>query len=132
MFFRLSPQSGVPMYLQLVEQVRHGVETGALRAGDQLPTLRTVAEELVVNPNTVAKAYREMEHAGLIVLRQGAGAFVAAGVARAEPRAVQKGRTVVRRAIDALRDLGLDDGAIRRLVDTTLAEESEPTGVTRR
>jgi GntR family transcriptional regulator len=132
MFFRLSPQSGVPMYLQLVEQVRHGVETGTLRAGDQLPTLRTVAEELVVNPNTVAKAYREMEHAGLIVLRQGAGAFVATGVARAEPRAVQKGRTVVRRAIDALRDLGLDDGAIRRLVDTTLAEESEPTGVTRR
>jgi GntR family transcriptional regulator len=132
MFFRLSPQSGVPMYLQLVEQVRHGVETGALRAGDQLPTLRTVAEELVVNPNTVAKAYREMEHAGLIVLRQGAGAFVAAGVARPEPRAVQKGRTVVRRAIDALRDLGLDDGAIRRLVDTTLAEEPEQTGATRR
>jgi GntR family transcriptional regulator len=132
MFFRLTPQSGVPMYLQLVEQVRHGVETGALRAGDQLPTLRTVAEALVVNPNTVAKAYREMEHAGLIVLRQGAGAFVAAGVTRAEPRAVQKGRTVVRRAVDALRDLGLDDGAIRRLVDTTLAEESEPTGVTRR
>jgi GntR family transcriptional regulator len=132
MFFRLSPQSGVPMYLQLVEQVRHGVETGALRAGDQLPTLRTVAEELVVNPNTVAKAYREMEHAGLIVLRQGAGAFVAAGVTRAEPRAVQKGRTVVRRAIDALHDLGLDDGAIRRLVDTTLAEASEPTGVRRR
>jgi GntR family transcriptional regulator len=132
MFFRLSPQSGVPMYLQLVEQVRHGVETGALRAGDQLPTLRTVAEELVVNPNTVAKAYREMEHAGLIVLRQGAGAFVAAGVARAEPRAVQKGRTVVRRTVETLRDLGLDDGAIRRLVDTTLAEEAEPTGVTRR
>jgi GntR family transcriptional regulator len=132
MFFRLTPQSGVPMYLQLVEQVRHGVETGALRAGDQLPTLRTVADALVVNPNTVAKAYREMEHAGLIVLRQGAGAFVAAGVTRAEPRAVQKGRTVVRRALDALRDLGLDDGAIRRLVDTTLAEESEPTGVTRR
>jgi GntR family transcriptional regulator len=132
MFFRLTPQSGVPMYLQLVEQVRHGVETGALRAGDQLPTLRTVADALVVNPNTVAKAYREMEHAGLIVLRQGAGAFVAAGVTRAEPRAVQKGRTVVRRAVDALRDLGLDDGAIRRLVDTTLAEESEPRGVTRR
>ncbi|HWB30244.1 MAG TPA: GntR family transcriptional regulator [Vicinamibacterales bacterium] len=132
MFFRLSPQSGVPMYLQLVEQVRHGVETGALRAGDQLPTLRTVAEALVVNPNTVAKAYREMEHAGLIVLRQGAGAFVAAGLARAEPRAVQKGRTVVRRTVETLRDLGLDDGAIRRLVDTTLAEEAEPTGVTRR
>ena len=78
-----------------------------------------------MNPNTVAMAYREMEHAGLIVLRQGAGAFVAEGQARQEPRSVQKGRTVVRRAVDVLRDLGLDEGAIRRLVDTALAEAYE-------
>lgn len=125
MIFRISPHSGVPMYLQLVEQVRHAVETGALRPGDQLPALRKVAEDMVMNPNTVARAYREMEHAGLIVLRQGAGAFVAEGQARQEPRSVQKGRTVVRRAVDVLRDLGLDEGAIRRLVDTALAEAYE-------
>ncbi len=125
MIFRINPQSGVPMYLQLVEQVQHAVETGALRPGDQLPALRKVAEDMVMNPNTVAKAYREMEHAGLVVLRQGAGAFVADGQTRPEPRSVQKGRTVARRAVEALRDLGLDEGAIRRLVDTALAEMHE-------
>lgn len=125
MIFRINPHSGVPMYRQLVDQVRHAVETGVLRPGDQLPALRKVAEDMVMNPNTVAKAYREMEHAGLIVLRQGAGAFVADGLDRPEPRSVQKGRTVVRRAVDTLRSLGLDDGAIRRLVDTELAEVYE-------
>src|SRR5256885_13143862 len=76
MLFRTNPSLGVPIYLQLMEQVKHAVETGALRAGDQLPGIRPLAEELVVNPNTVAKAYRELEHEGVIELRHGAGAFV--------------------------------------------------------
>src|ERR671912_2137850 len=76
MLFRPNPASGVPIYLQLMEQVKHGIETGALRAGEQLPGIRPLAEELVINPNTVAKAYRELEHEGVIELRQGAGAFV--------------------------------------------------------
>ena len=59
-----------------MEQVKHAIETGALRPGEQLPSIRPLAEELVVNPNTVAKAYRELEHEGVIELRQGAGAFV--------------------------------------------------------
>ena len=71
-----NPSSGVPIYLQLMEQVKHAIETGALRPGEQLPSIRPLAEELVVNPNTVAKAYRELEHEGVIELRQGAGAFV--------------------------------------------------------
>src|SRR6202035_4305567 len=78
MLFRPNPASGVPIYLQLMEQVKHAVETGALRAGEQLPGIRPLSEELVINPNTVAKAYRELEHEGIIELRQGAGAFVAA------------------------------------------------------
>src|ERR1041384_7475552 len=78
MIFRPNPALGVPIYLQLMEQVKHAVETGALRAGDQLPGIRPLAEELVINPNTVAKAYRELEHEGVIELRHGAGAFVAA------------------------------------------------------
>jgi GntR family transcriptional regulator len=122
--FRINPQSGVPMYLQLMEQVRHGIELGALRPGDQLPGIRKVAEDLVMNPNTVAKAYREMEHAGLVVLRHGAGAFVAEDQASGQ-RAMQKGRTVVHRAVAALRDLGLDEGAMRRLLESELAETSE-------
>ena len=71
-----NPSSGVPIYLQLMEQVKHAIETGALKPGEQLPSIRPLAEELVINPNTVAKAYRELEHEGVIELRQGAGAFV--------------------------------------------------------
>jgi GntR family transcriptional regulator len=118
----MNPQSGVPMYLQLVEQVRHAIESGALRPGDQLPGIRKVAEDMVMNPNTVAKAYREMEHAGLIVLRHGAGAFVAEHHPAVQARAVQKSRTVVQRAVAALREMGLDEGAIRRLVESELSE----------
>src|SRR5882724_7863360 len=78
MLFRSNPASGVPIYLQLIEQVKHAVETGALRPGEQLPGIRHLSEELVINPNTVAKAYRELEHEGVIELRHGAGAFVSA------------------------------------------------------
>src|SRR5262245_59040881 len=80
MLFRTNPSLGVPIYLPLMEQVKHAIETGALRPGDQLPGIRPLAEELVINPNTVAKAYRELEHEGVIELRHGAGAFVSANV----------------------------------------------------
>ena len=124
MVFRIDPRSGVPLYLQLIEQLRHAIEVGALRTGDQLPGMRKLAEELVMNPNTVAKAYREMEHAGLIELRHGAGAFVAGGQADSLP-GIQKGRAITRRTVTTLRGLGLDDGAIRRLVESVLAESHE-------
>src|SRR5829696_2804014 len=74
--FPPNPTTGVPIYLQLKEQVKHSIETGALRPGEQLPGIRPLAEQLVINPNTVAKAYRELEHEGVIELRHGAGAFV--------------------------------------------------------
>src|SRR5689334_24643715 len=77
MLFRPNPSSGVPIYLQLMEQVKHAIETGAIRPGEQLPGIRPLVEELVINPNTVAKAYRELEHEGVIELRHGSGAFVA-------------------------------------------------------
>jgi len=112
------------MYLQLIEQVRHGIELGALRAGDQLPGIRKVAEDLVMNPNTVAKAYREMEHAGLVVIRHGAGAFVAEDQGGGQ-RVMQKGRAVVQRAVAALRELGLDEGAMRRLLESELTESGQ-------
>ena len=121
--FRINPQSGVPMYLQLIEQVRHAIELGALRPGDQLPGMRRLAEQLVMNPNTVAKAYREMVHAGLITLRHGAGAFVAETTDGNQP-AVREGRAAVHRTVASLRAQGLDDGAIRRLFESELAEAS--------
>src|ERR1700733_4247860 len=75
MFFKITPTSGQSLYLQLMQQIRHAVENGALRDGDQLPGIRTLAQELVVSPNTIAKAYSELEHEGLLELRQGSGAF---------------------------------------------------------
>ncbi|PYS45305.1 MAG: GntR family transcriptional regulator, partial [Acidobacteria bacterium] len=73
MVLRLNPSSGVPLYLQLIEQVKHAIETGAIRAGEQLPSVRKMAEDLVINPNTVARAYRDLEHEGIIELKHGIG-----------------------------------------------------------
>jgi GntR family transcriptional regulator len=122
MLFRPNPTSGVPIYLQLMEQVKHGIETGALRPGEQLPGIRPLAEELVINPNTVAKAYRELEHEGVIELRHGAGAFVTAG---ARPKkatdTLRAGQTIVAAAVERLRARGVTDEEIRRLFEAELA-----------
>src|SRR5262245_1794938 len=132
MLFRPNPASGVPIYLQLMEQVKHGIETGALRPGDQLPGIRPLAEELVINPNTVAKAYRELEHAGIIELRQGAGAFVA-GNAKVDQLAdkLKAAQSVVSAAVAKLRGQGVTDEEIRRLVEAELAGLARRKGGTR-
>jgi GntR family transcriptional regulator len=122
MLFRPNPSSGVPIYLQLMEQVKHSIETGALRPGEQLPGIRPLAEELVINPNTVAKAYRELEHEGVIELRHGAGAFVSAN-ARAKKLTdkLRAGQTIVVGAVERLRARGVTDEEIRRLFEAELA-----------
>ena len=122
MIFRPNPSLGVPIYLQLMEQVKHAVETGALRPGDQLPGIRPLAEELVINPNTVAKAYRELEHEGVIELRHGAGAFVTAQAGgRKLADRVRAAQPLVAAAIERLRARGLTDEEIRRLFEAELA-----------
>lgn len=123
MLFRPNPSSGVPIYLQLIEQVKHSIETGALRAGEQLPGIRPLAEELVINPNTVAKAYRELEHAGVIELRHGAGAFVsenAKGKKGAEK--MRAGQAVIAGAVNQLREQGVTNEEIRRMFEAELTE----------
>jgi GntR family transcriptional regulator len=106
-----------------MEQVKHAIETGALRAGDQLPGIRPLAEELVINVNTVAKAYRELEREGVVELRHGAGAFVA-DRGRVRPGGAEKFRgaqALVADAVEQLRKRGLDDDEIRRLFEAELA-----------
>ena len=76
--FRLDGSSGVPPYLQLVHQVRQSLLLGYLREGDRLPTVKDVAADLVINPNTVVKAYRQLEHEGLAGGRPGQGTFITA------------------------------------------------------
>jgi GntR family transcriptional regulator len=120
--FRPNPSSGVPIYLQLMEQVKHAIETGALRPGEQLPGIRPLAEELVINPNTVAKAYRELQHEGVIELRHGAGAFIADN---ARPKrltdTLRAGQTLVASTVERLRARGIADDEIRRLFEAELS-----------
>ena len=132
MLFRPNPSLGVPIYLQLMEQVKHAVETGALRPGEQLPGIRPLAEQLVINPNTVAKAYRELEHEGIIELRHGAGAFVSATArGRKTADSLRAGQTMVAGVVDKLRERGLSDEEIRRLFEAELAGLSARAGAPR-
>jgi GntR family transcriptional regulator len=125
--FRINPSSGAPIYLQLMGQVKHGIETGALRPGEQLPGIRPLAEELVINPNTVAKAYRELEHDGVIELRHGAGAFVAGNARpKKETDKHRAGQAIVAAAVERLRGRGLTEDEIRRLFEAELAGLARP------
>lgn len=74
--FRVTPQSGEPIYEQLIRQIKHAIATGALKQGDQLPTVRELAAKLVINPNTASRAYRELERQGLLETTAGRGSFV--------------------------------------------------------
>ena len=123
MFRKPNPSSGVPIYVQLKEQVRHAIETGALVPGDQLPVIRTLAESLVINPNTVIRVYRELEQDGVLEIRHGLGAFIAArrrNTAKAEK--VRNAQDLVSELVATLRSHGLDEGEIRRLIEAGLSE----------
>jgi GntR family transcriptional regulator len=119
MLFRVNPSTGVPLYVQLMEQIRHAIETGALKAGDQLPTIRKVAEDLVVNPNTVVRAYRELQGEGIIELKHGSGAFVCE--VGGHTRITRKAQAIVQAAVQRLTDSGLTEDEIRRLFNNELA-----------
>jgi GntR family transcriptional regulator len=104
-----------------MEQVKHAIETGAVRPGEQLPGIRPLAEELVVNPNTVAKAYRELEHEGVIELRQGAGAFVSdKAPTKKDADKLRAAQATVASAVDKLKARGVTDEEIRRLFEAEL------------
>jgi GntR family transcriptional regulator len=121
--FRLNQSSGIPLYLQLIEQVKHAVATGALRAGDQLPGIRRLAMELVMNPNTVVRAYRELEHEGVIELKQGSGAFIREPP-ESRAQVMRKAQAILQPALDRLAALGLSEEEIRRVVESELADFS--------
>src|SRR5262245_8860971 len=125
MLFRSNPSSGVPVYLQLIEQVKHAIDVGALSPGDQLPAIRRVAEDLVINPNTVAKAYRELEHEGVIELRQGTGAFVSENGRAGRVARVRSAQPVLQAALERLLASGLTPEEVRRLFEAELLRLSD-------
>jgi GntR family transcriptional regulator len=127
MLFKLNPQAGQPLYLQLMQQIRHAVETGVLRRGDLLPGIRTLAQELVVSHNTVAKAYSELEHEGLLEIRHGSGAYISArngGKSRSER--VRLAQERVRGVVEELRFERFSAEEIRRLFEAELFYPEQP------
>lgn len=99
MLFELNFKSGKPAYLQIVDQVMHAGASGSLRAGEALPSIRVLAERLRINRNTVAKAYSELEHQGVIEIIQGKGAFLSS---KASPFSKDLCRSVLRDAVDSV------------------------------
>lgn len=123
--FRIDTHSGVPPYLQVVQQVRQALRMGVLRVGDQLPTVREVVAAVAINPNTVLKAYRDLEREGLVEGRPGQGTFVK-GLPPGPPPQTHTGlaRSLARWVANA-RQAGLDDEAIEALMHSTLRDTGE-------
>lgn len=120
--FHLDPRSGVSTYLQIVQQVKEALRLGTIDVGDQLPTVREVVADLAINPNTVAKAYRDLEREGLVVARQGRGTFVASTLARGSLRHHDELRAELERWLRSALDAGLDEESVRALISATLRE----------
>jgi GntR family transcriptional regulator len=114
--FRLDGSSGVPPYLQLVHQVRQSLLLGYLREGDRLPTVKDVAADLVINPNTVVKAYRQLEHEGLAVGRPGQGTFITAIAIAVPPEAYHDLRASLEAWLRAAGEAGMSDEAVTALI----------------
>ncbi len=126
---QVDPHSGVPVYRQVMDQLKYYIASGALKPGDQIPSIRDLAKSLHVNPTTVVKAYTELGHEGTIEMRHGKGAFVA----EAAPRLSDSDREAALRrlarqlAIEASQ-MGADPGLVRRIVDDELQSLSgDPT-----
>ena len=114
--FRLDPSSGVPTYQQIVRQVEDALRLGYLAPGDQLPKVKDVVASLAINPNTVLKAYRELEHKGLAAGRPGQGTFVEGGLDVVPLRDMQALRRRLVRWLGDAADAGLDDESVTALI----------------
>lgn len=123
--FSLDARSGVSPYLQVVQQVRQALRLGLLREGDQLPTVKDVVARLAINPNTVLKAYRELERDGLVTARPGVGTFVTRTLADASLAAHAPLRRDLQRWLAKARLAGLDDESIEALLWSTFRADQE-------
>jgi GntR family transcriptional regulator len=123
--FHLNTASGVSPYLQLVQQVRRALLLGLLAEGDQLPTVKDVVAHLAINPNTVLKAYRELEHSGLVAARAGVGTFVTSTRSDASLAAHGPLRQELERWFGKARRAGLDDESIEALFQDTFRTLTE-------
>ncbi|HET9394251.1 MAG TPA: GntR family transcriptional regulator [Candidatus Rubrimentiphilum sp.] len=120
--FTVDPRSGVPIYLQLIEQVKRSVALGVLSPGEQLPTVKQLALDLTINANTVARAYRDLERDEVIETAPGRGSFVRAdGVAHQVGAAGDVVAEAVTQAVREAKSLGLPAGKVRQLFEAAVA-----------
>src|SRR5579875_189723 len=122
--FHLDARSGVPAYLQLVQQVRQAIRVGRLRPGDQLPTVKEAVTSLTINPNTVLHAYRQLDLEGLVEGRQGIGTFVSANAVPLPPDEVKSLRSSLDRWVARARAAGLDDESLSGLFADAVRPEA--------
>jgi GntR family transcriptional regulator len=122
--FQLNQTSGIPAYLQIVQQVEQALRMGALQPGDQLPTVKQVVAELTINPNTVTKAYRELEHAGLVEGRHGVGTFVMRRPHGPPPDEQMRLARSLGRWVETARTAGLDNQAMEAMLRSLLQMSS--------
>lgn len=118
--FYLDSRSGTPSYLQLAQQVRLALSLGRLAIGDQLPSVREVVSALAINPNTVLRAYRELEHEGLLQSRVGHGTFVVAGAGGVDPETLQSYQASLETWVRSALEAGIDREALAALFTDTL------------
>jgi GntR family transcriptional regulator len=123
--FHLDARSGVAPYLQIVQQVRWALRLGLLRKGDQLPTVKDVVAQLAINPNTVLKAYKELEHGGLVAARPGIGTFVTTSLSDASLAAQKPLRQDLQRWLTNARRAGLDYESIEALFRDTFRSDAK-------
>jgi len=125
--FHLDGRSGVAPYMQLIQQVRQAMRLGLLAEGDQLPTVKDVVAKVAINPNTVLKAYRELEYEGLVAARPGVGTFVTRSLTDASLAAHGPLRVELKVWLARARAAGLDDESIQALFVTTFRTPMEET-----
>jgi GntR family transcriptional regulator len=123
--FHLDTRSGIAPYMQLIQQVRRAMRLGLLSEGDRLPTVKDVVSRVAINPNTVLKAYRELEHEGLVSPRPGLGTFVTRTLTDETMAAHAPLRAELQRWLEKARTAGLDDESIEALLVTTFHSQVE-------
>jgi GntR family transcriptional regulator len=130
--FTVDPHTGVPIYLQLIEQVKRSVALGVLTAGERLPTVKQLAFDLTINPNTVARAYRELERDGIIETSVGRGSFVRAhgATARAATALTELSASALDAAVREAKSLGLGRDQLHDLFQRAVDRWYSPNGAT--
>lgn len=124
--FHLAERSGVSFYVQLIQQVQRAIRFGLLGPGDQLPTVREVAASVAVNPNTVLRAYRELDQRGLVVMRAGSGTFIAPEARAAIDTELYESLSAeLKRWVEDARQLGVDDESLKAIFDHVLDSQRE-------